>query len=131
MTNTLLGSGRFGDFDNYRVFEQDFLEGSIAPVSYSAIVMGEVLEHVEQPGVFLETIASIAADDAFIFITTPINAPAIDHIYLFESWDSIETLVKGSGLAVADKLLVPYPGLSVEESQEQSLPINVAMVLTK
>lgn len=131
MTSSLLGSGRFGDFDNYSIFEQDFLEGTIAPGSYSAVVMGEVLEHVEQPGVFLETIANIATDDAFIFITTPINAPAIDHIYLFESWDAIETLVKNSGLTVADKLLVPYPGLSVEESQEQSLPINVAMVLTK
>jgi 2-polyprenyl-3-methyl-5-hydroxy-6-metoxy-1,4-benzoquinol methylase len=131
MTNDVLGSGRFGEFENYKVFEQDFLEGTIADQSYSAVVMGEVLEHVEQPGVFLETIARIATDDAFIFITTPINAPAIDHIYLFASWNDIETLVTDSGLKVADKLLVPYPGLSVEESQEERLPINVAMVLEK
>lgn len=131
MTNDVLGSGRFGKFDNYRVFEQDFLDGDIESGSYSAVVMGEVLEHVEEPGVFLETIARIATDDAFIFITTPINAPAIDHIYLFESWDDIETLVRGAGLKVTDKLLVPYPGLSVEESVKQRLPVNVAMVLAK
>jgi ubiquinone/menaquinone biosynthesis C-methylase UbiE len=131
MTSALLGSGNFGDFDNYRIFEQDFLAGEIPSSSYDAIVMGEVLEHVEQPGIFLETIARIATASAFVFITTPINAPAIDHIYLFESWGDIEDLVSDAGLEVRDKLLVPYPGLSVEESTEQKLPINVAMVLGK
>lgn len=131
MTNALLGSGHFGSFSNYSVFEQDFLAGNIPDATYNAVVMGEVLEHVEQPDVFLETIARIATDDAFIFITTPINAPAIDHIYLFESWESIQELVTRTGLSVRDKLLVPYPGLSVEESEAQSLPINVAMVLAK
>lgn len=131
MTNDVLGSGTFGQFDNYRVYEQDFLEGSIPPETYSAIVMGEVLEHVEQPSVFLQTIARIATKDAFIFITTPINAPAIDNIYLFESWSDIEALVVDAGLNVVDKLLVPYPGLSVEESERERLAINVAMVLAK
>ncbi len=131
MTQALLGSGNFGNFDNYDIFEQDFLAGDIATGSCSAVVMGEVLEHVEQPGVFLETIADISTNDAFIFITTPINAPAIDHIYLFRSWDEIESLVESSGLTVRDKLLVPYPGLSVEESTAQKLPVNVAMVLGK
>lgn len=131
MTNALLGSGSFGSFEHYSVIEQDFLAGSIPDSSYSAVVMGEVLEHVEQPGVFLDAIARVATDDAFIFITTPINAPAIDHIYLFDSWDSIQELVVNAGLTVRDKLLVPYPGLSVAKSQAQSLPINVAMVLAK
>lgn len=131
MTRALLDSGEFGSFQNYRVFEQDFLDGDIAPDSYSAIVMGEVLEHVEEPGVFLGRIRRIASDDAYIFITTPINAPAIDHIYLFDSYASIESLVLDAGLRIRDNLLVPYPGLSVEESMEQTLPINVALILAK
>ncbi len=131
MTQSLLGSGKFGSFSNYRVFEQDFLAGEIPAASYDAIVMGEVLEHVEKPDVFLESIKRIATDNAFIFITTPINAPAIDHIYLFDSWASIESLIKDVGLSVREKLLVPYPGLSVDASMQQSLPINVAAVLAK
>ena len=39
--------------------------------------------------------------------------------------------MREAGLAVRDSLLVPYPGLSVEESMEQKLPVNVAMVLGK
>ncbi|MDH3362728.1 MAG: class I SAM-dependent methyltransferase [Gammaproteobacteria bacterium] len=131
MTRTLLGNGVFGSFQNYRIFEQDFLDGDFVPDSYAAVVMGEVLEHVEEPAIFLDRIRQVATSDAYIFITTPINAPAIDHIYLFDSFHSIESLVSDAELRIVDKLLVPYPGLSVEESTEQSLPINVALVLAK
>jgi len=131
MTRALLGSGFFGKFDNYEIVEQDFFASDMAAGAYSAVVMGEVLEHVEDPGQFLQQIGTVSTDDAFIFITTPINAPAIDHIYLFDSVESIEALVVQAGLRVCDSLLVPYPGLTVEESMGQTLPVNVAMVLGK
>ena len=131
MTRTLLGSGLFGNFTGWEIFEQDFFASDMGNGGYSAVVMGEVLEHVEDPGQFLRQINSVSTDDAFIFITTPINAPAIDHIYLFDSVESIEALVSDAGLTVQDSLQVPYPGLSVEESTVQKLPINVAMVLGK
>lgn len=131
MTRTLLGSGLFGNFTGWEIFEQDFFARDMGNGGYSAVVMGEVLEHVEDPGQFLRQINSVSTDDAFIFITTPINAPAIDHIYLFDSVESIEALVSDAGLTVQDSLQVPYPGLSVEESTVQKLPINVAMVLGK
>jgi 2-polyprenyl-3-methyl-5-hydroxy-6-metoxy-1,4-benzoquinol methylase len=131
MTLDLLDNGNFGTFSNYRIFEQDFLAGDVAPNSCAAIVMGEVLEHVEEPVVFLKRIRSVAADDAYIFITTPINAPAIDHIYLFDSFESIESHILDAGLRVEDKLIVPYPGISIEESMQQSLPVNVALILKK
>lgn len=131
MTRALLGSGFFGEFDNYDIFEQDFFATDMAANAFSAVVMGEVLEHVEDPGRFLQHISTVSTDDAFIFITTPINAPAIDHIYLFDSVESIETLVEQGGLRVCDSLLVPYPGLTVEDSMAQVLPVNVAMVLGK
>jgi 2-polyprenyl-3-methyl-5-hydroxy-6-metoxy-1,4-benzoquinol methylase len=131
MTHDLLESGCFGSFKNFRISLQDFLASDISRESCAAIVIGEVLEHVEDPGRFLVRTREIASDGAFIFITTPINAPAVDHIYLFESYDEIQNLVTGAGLHVVDSLLVPYPELSVEESMEQKLPVNVAMVLGK
>lgn len=131
MTRALLGSGAFGDFDNCEIVEQDFFTTDTSDGGYSAVVMGEVLEHVEDPGRFLQQIAAVTTDDPFIFITTPVNAPAIDHIYLFDSVESIEALVAQAGLSVRDSLLVPYPGLTVEESMAQKLAVNVAMVLGK
>jgi 2-polyprenyl-3-methyl-5-hydroxy-6-metoxy-1,4-benzoquinol methylase len=115
-----------------RVELQDFLEADdLAPGSFDAIVMGEVLEHVEQPEVFLRRIAELAKDDAFIFITTCINAPAVDHIYLWRSTDELEEMIEASGLSIKEPLRLPYEGKSLEESREQALPINVAYVLAK
>lgn len=131
LTQALLGSGYFGLFKNYRVFEQDFLHNHLAKNHYRAVVMGEVLEHVEAPEEFLRRVYDITTGDAFIFITTPINAPAIDHIFLFDSFESIESIVVEAGLSIRDKLLVPYPGQTLQDSLSQALPVNAALILSK
>ncbi len=131
LTNDLLGSGCFGNFTNYTITQKDFLADDTSRDTYDAIVMGEVLEHVESPGSLLKKIYARSDNKTFIFITTPINAPAADHIYLFDSVKSVEDSVAQSGLRITDCLHVPYPGLSLEASERQCLPINVAMVLTK
>ncbi len=115
-----------------RVEERDFLEAAdLEPGSYDAIVMGEVLEHVEQPDVFLRRIAELAKDDAYIFVTTCINAPAVDHIYLWRTTDELEEMIRDNGLDIVEPLRLPYEGKTLEESREQDLPINVAYVLAK
>ncbi len=131
MTKALLDSRNETGVADYEIYCSDFLKDDLHTDRYDAIVMGEVLEHVEQPLEFLQKIRELAADDAFIFVTTPVNAPAIDHIYLFESFDAIEKLVMQAGLAIRDSRQFPYPGQTVEESTEQCLPINVALVLEK
>lgn len=115
-----------------RVEQRDFLEaGDLEPDSFDAIVMGEVLEHVEQPDVFLRRIAELAKDDAYIFVTTCINAPAVDHIYLWRTTDELEEMIRANGLAIVEPLRLPYEGKTLEESRELDLPINVAYVLAK
>ncbi len=131
MTKALLDSRAEPDRCNYEIYCSDFLKDDLRHDRYDAIVMGEVLEHVEDPVEFLQKIRELAADGAFIFVTTPVNAPAIDHIYLFESFDAIEELVEQAGLAIRDTKLIPYPGQTVAESTEQRLPINVALLLEK
>jgi SAM-dependent methyltransferase len=115
-----------------RVELRDFLEATdLEPSSFDAVVMGEVLEHVEQPEVFLRRIAELAKDDAYIFITTCINAPAVDHIYLWRTTDELEEMITSSGLTITEPLRLPYEGKTLEESREENLPINVAYVLAK
>ncbi len=91
--------------------------------------MGEVLEHVEQPFLFLRRIKDLANQGAFIFITTAVNAPAIDHIYLFRTVDEVHDLAVTAGLKVKEILATPYKGCTMDETVQQKLPINVAMVL--
>ena len=131
MTKALLSSLADPESSNYEIYCSDFLKDELRQERYDAIVMGEVLEHVEEPLEFLKKIREIADENAFIFVTTPINAPAIDHIYLFESFDAIEELVAQAGLTIRDSRLIPYPGQTVEQSIEQRLSVNVALVLEK
>ena len=115
-----------------RVEQRDFLEaGDLEPGSFDAVVMGEVLEHVEKPDVFLRRIAELAKDDAYIFVTTCINAPAVDHIYLWRTTDELEEMILANGLEIVEPLRLPYEGKTLEESRELDLPINVAYVLAK
>ncbi len=60
----------------------DFLEYDFNE-QFDFITIGEVLEHVENPKNFLNKARKILSDDGNIFITVPINGPAVDHIYLF------------------------------------------------
>jgi 2-polyprenyl-3-methyl-5-hydroxy-6-metoxy-1,4-benzoquinol methylase len=110
--------------------QADFLStADLSPQSFDAIVMGEVLEHVERPEVFLSRIAELAKPEAYIFITTCINAPAVDHIYLWRDTDSLESMIEGCGLTIKKALRLPYGKTSLEESKQKSLAINVSYVL--
>lgn len=109
----------------------DFIKAKLPHNKYEAVIMGEVLEHVEQPDIFLKKIRDIASEDAYIFITTCVNAPAIDHIYLYNSVCEVETMIKDCGLFIHNSLILPYEGKTVEECEEKLLSVNVAYVLKK
>jgi 2-polyprenyl-3-methyl-5-hydroxy-6-metoxy-1,4-benzoquinol methylase len=111
--------------------EMDFLESDLAADAYSAVVMGEVLEHVEQPDLFLREVVRVAKDDAFIFVTTCINAPAIDHIYLFDSPEQVQRIIADCGLRIESEAIMPYEGTTLRQSLDQRLAINVGYVLAK
>jgi len=109
----------------------DFLQFPLSSSSFDAIIMGEVLEHVENPQDFLKKIATLAKSNAYIFITTCINAPMTDHIYLFKNRAQLEKLFSDCGLRIKEQLILPYVGKTLKECTEQLLAINVGYVLEK
>jgi len=118
--------------DRLKLIHDDFLESSsLAPDSFDCIVMGEVLEHVEVPEIFLSRIYELAKDDAHIYISTCINAPAIDHIYLWKNTDTLEYLIASNGFEILQAERLPYEGTTLSESIEKKLAINVAYILRK
>ncbi|XPV75732.1 MAG: class I SAM-dependent methyltransferase [Desulfovibrio sp.] len=130
LTNKILSNEMFRTEKSYELHEKDFLSWDVNQKP-DAFVMGEVLEHVEQPEVFLQKVSEISKSDTHIFITTCINAPAIDHIYLYRTPEELEKQFEHAGLKIENQLLTPYEGLTLEETLAQTLPLNVAYSLRK
>jgi hypothetical protein len=130
ITQEILSSHYFGEFSNYKIKECDFLAWE-SNDKYDAVVMGEVLEHVEKPQQFLEKIATMIYPSSHVHITTCINSPAIDHIYLFENEEQVANMVEASGFYIKKQLLIPYHSTTLEQSVQEKLPINIALILGK
>lgn len=130
MTRRVTDSGHFGTYANASVEQGDFLADGSRELA-DVLVMGEILEHVETPLLFLECAHRSTRSDASIFLTTCFNSPAVDHIYNPGSMAALTTLAQQAGFKVTDTLIVPKQGTTIERCEAERLPVNVAMVLAK
>ncbi|MBZ5608450.1 MAG: class I SAM-dependent methyltransferase [Acidobacteriia bacterium] len=67
---------------------------------YDFVAAGEILEHLEQPRKLLEGIRGMLAPQGRAFISAPVNAPTLDHIYLFEHPQAIRDLLRSEGFLI-------------------------------
>ena len=122
------------DFDctsrNYELVLTDFLKMDVIE-KYDAIILSEVLEHVEQPNLFLEKIALLSHKSTWIYVTTAINAPAVDHIYLFRNPDEIYSLFSNCGLTIVDTQLCLYQNKSLDTCLKKLLPVTIMLSAQK
>lgn len=123
-------TAEFVDKRDIRFIHADFLEFENED-RYDVISISEVLEHVETPQAFMDKSRKLLKDNGRLYLTTCINAPEIDHIFLFGAIQEVEKLFESAGLGIEEKLYVPYRNTTVERSERQKLPINVAYVLKR
>ncbi len=128
------GSNRYLRYRNFadkcEVIQQDFFQFD-PDDKFDCIVMGEVLEHVEQPGRMLEKIFDLLQKKGKAFITTVINAPAVDHIFLFSSIEQVLDLAKDAGFVVLDYLCTTEGDVPLEKQIKKKQTINIAMILER
>jgi len=98
--------------------------------SYEFITMGEVLEHVEDPLGLMQQIHRLLKDDGYAFITAPANAPAIDHISLFESADDIREIFKNAGFKVVKDLAL-YTEKAKKGTENVKIPLMYGALIKK
>ena len=60
---------------------------------YDFIVLGEVLEHLDEPKQILVKLSKLLKPGGLLWITTPTNAPALDHVYLFNTKEEVVKLI--------------------------------------
>ena len=109
--------------------EQDFF-GYDGPVC-DAVILGEILEHVEVPRTFLKKVYDITHEGSFIYITTVVNCPQKDHIYLFRSVEEIEEMYRETGFEITDRLVYPTNGYTIEKAIKKQTAIITAHIIKK
>jgi 2-polyprenyl-3-methyl-5-hydroxy-6-metoxy-1,4-benzoquinol methylase len=98
---------------------------------FDFITMGEVLEHVEDPVALLKRLEELLSDKGKIYITTPTNAPTIDHIYLFKNADDIREVIARAGLKIEKEECIYSEDLPPELLEQYKISMMYVALLTK
>jgi len=115
---------------HYEIIHEDIFKYRTLEL-FDMVVMGEVLEHVENPNAFLQRIYQLASDNAKIFITTAINAPQADHIYLFNNLKEVTDLIESQKFKIIDSVEVNANNIPLEKAEKRKIAINVGFILEK
>ncbi len=97
MTKKIIGF----DGDKIKYTKQDIFDYDDSN-KYDFIVLGEVLEHLDEPKQILIKLSKLLKPGGLLWITTPTNSPALDHVYLFKTKEDVLTLISDSGLETVD-----------------------------
>lgn len=115
---------------NYQVLCKDFFELENED-QFDMIVMGEVLEHVEKPQKLLQKLYQVLSENGRAYITVPVNAPAIDHIYLFRTVEEVKDMVCQCGFKIIDTYIVTANEVPLEKVIKKRMVIDVALLIQK
>ncbi|HKC00371.1 MAG TPA: class I SAM-dependent methyltransferase [Terriglobales bacterium] len=108
----------------------DFMNAPLAAASYDCIVMGEVLEHVNDALGFLRKTAYYLRPNGTVFLTTCVNCPAPDHVYHFHTVEEIRELIRSAGLRIRKEQALAAEAVPEELWQKELVTINYSAVLS-
>jgi 2-polyprenyl-3-methyl-5-hydroxy-6-metoxy-1,4-benzoquinol methylase len=93
---------------------------------YDFISIGEVLEHLEDPLAMLRRILELLAPEGTAYVTTPANAPMIDHIYLFNNAQEIREMIRAAGFEIETETSMFAGGMPEARSVKLKMPLMYA-----
>lgn len=96
---------------------------------FDAIVISQVIEHVENPGDFLRKTRKLADKNALIYVSTAINSPFPDHIYHFHDSDEVRSLIRASGLEIIDEFQSTSDGISLDKAIKKKYDVVIGFIL--
>lgn len=96
-TYRIIKAHGFGD--RYEIRNQDITK-QIPEEKADFVISQEVLEHLEDPMTFIDSLYKVVRPGGWGYITAAINAGHADHIYLYHSPDDVKRQIEKSGWKV-------------------------------
>lgn len=96
---------------------------------YDLISIAEVIEHLENPAAVLQKIKRLLSKDGIVFLSTPVNSPMVDHIYLFTSIEEIKELLFACDFYIIEETFMSSEPLNYTDSLKMKVPIMYAAFL--
>ena len=96
----------------------------------AALCLGLSLIYFLNPALW-EKIAQLLSPKGVCYLTTPINAPMIDHIYLFNNADEIRALFDQAGFEVIQERTVISEKISPQQAEKLKVPVMYAAFIQK
>ncbi len=96
--------------------------------SFDALVMSEVLEHVDRPEIALRQGFRSLRYGGLAFFNIPINSPAPDHIFNWDSPEQIVDLIRSAGFVIVDSDNAPVTGYTFDRAMKRKVTVNCLIV---
>lgn len=125
--NELLGAFQV-DRSNVNFILGDFFTVNI-PNKYDFIIMGEVLEHVNDAFGFMRRAKGLLKPGGSIYMSTAANSPALDHVYHFHNENEITDLLAETGFSIESELVLPADDIPRERWSEELVTLNYCALL--
>jgi 2-polyprenyl-3-methyl-5-hydroxy-6-metoxy-1,4-benzoquinol methylase len=107
---------------------QNLFAAEAGTPQFDAIVMSEILEHLEEPVAALKAAAQWLRPGGSIWVNVPANSPAPDHIFLVNSPEHACEIVRDAGLQVRASHAFPMTGTTLEKARKRKLAISCVVV---
>lgn len=114
------------DNDKVNYFHKNIFDFTENEDLYDFITIGEVIEHLENPLAILKKITKLLSNKGVCYITAPINAPMIDHIYLFSNENQIRELIATAGLEIIEEKIAITDNQTEDYAKKYKIPIMYA-----
>lgn len=123
---------KLGGRDDVRFQQRNIFDPSIMDAEnagrFDAVVLSEVLEHLEQPQDALAVLHHLCKPGGKVWVNVPANSPAPDHLFLLRSSDELKAMLEQAGFEVVTSADYVMNNIPMERAKLLKLTVTCVAV---